>query len=118
MPIASTSPNKERLFSVNPNIDMKKNVPISETGMATIRMIAARHVCRNRMTTSTENDRLEDRLHHGIDGLLDELRRIVDDGVFEPGRKAARQLLHRVDDGLRRRQCVRARPLEDPQRHR
>ena len=53
MPIASTSPNSERLLSVNPNTAMKKKVPISETGMATIGMMAARQVCRNRMTTST-----------------------------------------------------------------
>ena len=53
MPIASTSPNSDRLFSVNPNIAMKKKVPISDTGMATIGMMAARQVCRNRMTTST-----------------------------------------------------------------
>ena len=32
---------------------MKKNVPISDTGMATIGMTAARQVCRNRMITST-----------------------------------------------------------------
>ena len=32
---------------------MTANVPISDTGIATIGMIAARHVCRNRMTTST-----------------------------------------------------------------
>ncbi len=53
MPTASTSPNRERLLSVKPNIDMKKKVPMSETGMATSGMIAARQVCRNRITTST-----------------------------------------------------------------
>ena len=53
MPIASTSPNSDRLLSVKPNIAMKKNVPISDTGMATIGMMAARQVCRKRMTTST-----------------------------------------------------------------
>ena len=53
MPIASTRPNSDRLFSVKPNAPMKKNVPISDTGMATIGMTAARQVCRNRITTST-----------------------------------------------------------------
>ena len=53
MPIASTRPNSDRLLSVKPNIAMKKKVPMSDTGMATIGMIAARHVCRNRITTST-----------------------------------------------------------------
>ncbi len=32
---------------------MKKSVPMSETGIATSGMIAARQVCRNRITTST-----------------------------------------------------------------
>jgi hypothetical protein len=53
MPIASTNPNSDRLLSVKPNAAMKKNVPISETGMATSGMTAARQVCRNRMMTST-----------------------------------------------------------------
>ncbi len=36
MPIASTRPKSERLFSENPNSAIRKNVPISETGIATI----------------------------------------------------------------------------------
>ena len=53
MPIASTRPNSDRLFRLKPRADMTAKVPISETGIATIGMIAARHVCRNRMTTMT-----------------------------------------------------------------
>ena len=53
MPTASTSPNRLRLFSVKPKIDMKKKVPMSDTGMATMGMTAARHVCRKMMITST-----------------------------------------------------------------
>ena len=53
MPIAKTRPNSDRLFSVKPNAAMKKKLPISETGMATSGMMAARQVCRNRTTTST-----------------------------------------------------------------
>ncbi len=53
MPTASTSPNNVRLLSVKPNIAIRKNVPISDTGIATSGMTAARQVCRNRMTTST-----------------------------------------------------------------
>jgi hypothetical protein len=41
------------LFNVKPNIAMKKKVPISDTGMATIGIIAARQVWRKRMTTKT-----------------------------------------------------------------
>ena len=53
MPIASTRPNSDRLLMENPNIAMKKKVPTSDTGMATMGIKAARQVCRNRMTTST-----------------------------------------------------------------
>ena len=53
IPTASTSPNSVRLLSVKPNIAMKKNVPISEIGMATRGIMAARQVCRNRTTTRT-----------------------------------------------------------------
>ena len=53
MPIASTRPNSDKLLSVNPNAAIRKKVPTSDTGMATKGMIAARHVCRNRITTST-----------------------------------------------------------------
>ncbi len=65
-----------------------------------------------------EKDRLEDGFLDGVDRLLDELGRIVDDGVLDAGRKATRELIHRGDDALGCRQCVRARPLEDPERHR
>ena len=51
MPIASTSPNSERLFSENPAAARTAKVPISETGMAMIGMSDARHVCRNSTTT-------------------------------------------------------------------
>ena len=53
IPIAKTRPNKERLLSVKPNAAMKKKLPTSDTGMATSGMMAARQVCRNRITTST-----------------------------------------------------------------
>ena len=53
MPIASTRPNSDRLLRLNPSADITAKVPISETGIATIGMIAARQVCRNRITTTT-----------------------------------------------------------------
>ena len=36
-----------------PTADMTANEPIKETGMARMGMIAARQVCRNRITTIT-----------------------------------------------------------------
>ena len=53
MPTASTRPNSDRLFSVKPNAAIKKKVAMSDTGIATSGMIAARQVCRNTITTST-----------------------------------------------------------------
>ncbi len=53
MPIASTSPNSDRLLSEKPNAASTAKVPISDTGIATIGMIEARQVCRKRMTTMT-----------------------------------------------------------------
>ena len=53
MPMASTRPNSERLFSEKPNIAITRNVPTSDMGMATSGMTAARQVCRNRITTRT-----------------------------------------------------------------
>src|SRR5262245_53317081 len=46
MPIASTRPNIDRLFSEKPNIDMPANVPTSDTGTATIGITVVRQSCR------------------------------------------------------------------------
>src|SRR3954469_13943409 len=51
IPIASTSPNSDRLFIENPSNPMTKNVPISETGTAIIGMTVARQFWRNTSTT-------------------------------------------------------------------
>ena len=51
MPIASTSPNRVRLLSVNPIADMIANVPMSDTGTSIIGRIIARQSCRNSSTT-------------------------------------------------------------------
>ena len=53
MPIASTSPNSDSVLIENPNASSTANVPMIDTGTATSGMIDARHVCRNRITTST-----------------------------------------------------------------
>ena len=57
MPIASTSPNKDRLFSENPNKAMTANVPINDTGTAIIGMIVARQSWRK--TSTTINTRMK-----------------------------------------------------------
>ena len=56
MPIASTSPNSERLLMEKPTANMTANVPTNETGTAARGMMDARHVWRKRMTTMTTSN--------------------------------------------------------------
>ena len=51
MPMASTRPNSDRLFSEKPSAAMTANVPTSDTGTAIIGMIVARQFCRKTSTT-------------------------------------------------------------------
>src|SRR3546814_18172403 len=53
MPIESTSPNSDSVFSEKPNTYMTANVPTNETGTATSGMIDARQVWRKRNTKMT-----------------------------------------------------------------
>ncbi len=54
MPMESTRPNSVRVFTVKPTAFITARVPISETGMATMGMSAARQDCRKmRMTMTT-----------------------------------------------------------------
>ena len=52
MPMASTRPNIERVFSEKPSMGKKMKVPTSETGMVINGMIVARMFCRKMNTTS------------------------------------------------------------------
>ena len=52
MPIASTSPNRERLLRLKPKAASTAIDPTSETGIATIGTIAARQLWRKISTTS------------------------------------------------------------------
>src|SRR3984957_10618796 len=53
IPIASTSPNSERLLMEKPSASITAKVPTNDTGTAASGMMDARHVCKNRMTTIT-----------------------------------------------------------------
>jgi hypothetical protein len=55
IPIASTRPKSVSMFKEKPKASRKANVPISETGMATIGMIAVRQDCRKTRTTMATN---------------------------------------------------------------
>ena len=52
MPIASTMPNKVSVLMEKPNSSIALNVPISDTGTASIGIMVARQFCRNRKTTA------------------------------------------------------------------
>ena len=51
IPIATTSPSIDRLFSENPSSFMTNRVPISDTGTSIMGIRVARQSCRNRRTT-------------------------------------------------------------------
>ena len=53
MPMASTRPKSERLFSENPIAAITAKVPTSDTGTASRGMIDARQLWRNTSTTMT-----------------------------------------------------------------
>ena len=65
-----------------------------------------------------EDDRLADGQFNRIHRLLNELRGIVDDVVFQARRKSLGHLIHCVLDRFCGRQRVRPRPLEYPERNR
>ena len=52
MPMASTRPNSDRLFSEKPSSAMTAKVPISDTGTSIIGSSVARQSCRNTSTTT------------------------------------------------------------------
>ena len=92
MPIASTSPNSDRLLSENPRAAITANVPMSETGIARIGMIEARHDCRNAMTTMTTSSAASKIVWMtALNRFVDEDGRIVDDAVFDALREILAQ---------------------------
>src|SRR5262245_15259680 len=53
IPIASTSPNNDRLLIEKPSASITANVPTNDTGTAANGMTDARQVCRKIITTIT-----------------------------------------------------------------
>ena len=53
IPIASTSPNSDRLLMEKPKAVMAANVPMSDTGTDSSGISDARQFCRNSTTTNT-----------------------------------------------------------------
>src|SRR6185436_3548282 len=52
MPIERTMPNNVSVLIEKPNSSIAVNVPISDTGTASIGIMVARQFCRNRNTTA------------------------------------------------------------------
>ena len=93
MPMASTMPNRVRVLSENPSAAMTAKEPMSETGIATIGMRAVRQLWRKTITDQHDEGRgLEQRLVDLVHALGDELRRVVDDLVFDPRREIRLEL--------------------------
>ena len=94
-----------------PSASITAKVPISETGTAISGMRVARKLPRNRIDDDDDEDeRLEQRLHHLLDALLDEDRRVVGDLVVDAlGERRLQPLQRRADRPRRwRSRCRRA----------
>src|SRR5258708_13198058 len=73
---------------------------------------------KNQYNNQNQNSRFNKRVDDRFNRLLDELRRIVDDGVLQVWGKGLGKILHRVPHCVRSLYCVRARKLKNGQRHR
>ena len=62
MPMASTSPNSDRVLIENPKASSTAKVPTMDTGTATSGMTEARQVCRNSTTTITTSSTASSRV--------------------------------------------------------
>ena len=90
MPTASTSANSESELIEKPRASWTANVPTSDTGMAMIGMIAARHVCRKRTMTSTTRMIASISVRWtSFDRLLDIFGGVVGNRIFHPRREGS-----------------------------
>ena len=74
-PIASTSPNRVKVFTEKPSTAIAANVPTSETGTVIAGMIVARKVSRNTYTTKTTSSIASTRVQ--ITSLIDSVTKRV-----------------------------------------
>ena len=120
MPMASTRPNSDRLFSEKPKAAITAKVPTSETGMARIGIIAARQLCRKTITTSTTSTMASNRVFStSVIEARDVFGGVVDDLVAEPRREVwlrAAPSSALIASAVCKR--VGAGQLQDAQRHR
>src|SRR5579885_1189254 len=113
MPMASTSPNSDRLLNEKPNTAMTAKVPMTDTGSDTRGMSEVRQLCRKmKMTRATRKDD-SNRVQTTSAAASDELGGVVGGGVGDALGEAPLQLLHLGADGLGGVEGVGAGQLED-----
>ena len=109
-PMPSTRASSDTVLAEKPTASRTANVPIRLTGMATMGMIVARILPRNRNTTSTDQREGDgERLFDFVDGGGDERRTVVEYAglqafgealaEFVQRRLHARRGLHRIGTG-------------------
>ena len=109
MPMASTRPNIDSVFTEKPSSGKKMNVPSSDTGT-----VSEGNERRAEVLQEDEDDQRDedDRLEEGVDDRLDRRfhrrRRVVDDLVVEVRREDLLGVLHGLVDRLGGLQLVRA----------
>ena len=113
-PIASTSPKSVSVLMLKPSATNAANVPISETGTASIGMNDERKLPRKIEDDDHDQpDRLEQRLDHVFDRVSDEKRAVVGDRI---GRGRAETALCKLAPSSRERFArwrARLRPGSD-----
>ena len=106
MPVARMMPKSVSVLMEKPISLTNANAPISDTGIVIAGMIVLRQVCRKtKMTSTTSDDRLDQRLQHLADRLLDDVGRVERDLVLASpaGSACARRVQLRATRRARRR---------------
>ena len=90
MPMASTRPNMESVFTEKPSSGKKMNVPMQRHRHREQRDDGGPQVLQeDEHHERDEDDRLEEGVEDGLDRRLDRRRRVVDDLVVHVGREEA-----------------------------
>ena len=111
--MARTSPNSDSVLIEKPSSGNSTNVPISETGTASIGIIVARQFCRNRNTTRiTSTIASASVFTNLLDALGNRQRRVERVGVVEIRRESRVQIVHDLPDALGHGKRVRPGRLE------
>ena len=112
--MASTRPNSDSVLTEKPRSGKTANVPISDTGTASIGISVARQFWRNRKTTRMTSTIASPSVFRiSSDALRDRARRVERVVVVDVLRKAIAQPAHDLADARGDLERVRAGRLED-----